>query len=42
MVMTTKPWEASRGPYQATLDCEAVKPGETATAPKVPAVVLVG
>ncbi|MBB5115772.1 hypothetical protein FHU28_005611 [Micromonospora echinospora] len=40
--MTTKPWEASRGPSHATADWPAVKPGEMATAPNVPSAVLVG
>jgi hypothetical protein len=30
MAITTKPCEASLGPSQATLDRDAVKPGETA------------
>jgi hypothetical protein len=42
IVMTTKPCDASRGPSHAMLDWVAVKPGEMATAPKVPSAVLVG
>jgi hypothetical protein len=42
MTNTTKPWDARRGPSHATADCVPRKPGETATAPNVPAVVLVG
>ena len=42
MVMTTKPCEARRGPSHATEVWRAVKPGEMATAPKVPSAVLVG
>ncbi len=42
MTNTTKPWEATRGPSQATLDWVAVKPGATATAPNVPSAVEVG
>jgi hypothetical protein len=42
MVITTKPWEARRGPSQETADCDDVKPGEMATAPNVPDAVLVG
>ena len=42
MMNTTKPWEATRGPSQATLDWVAVKPGAIATAPNVPSAVEVG
>jgi hypothetical protein len=42
MPITTKPCEAIRGPSQARLDQRAVKPGEMATAPKVPWLVSVG
>ena len=42
MPTTTKPCDASRGPSQSMLDQAAVKPGEIATAPKVPWLVSVG
>ncbi len=42
MVNTTKPCDATRGPYQLIDDWVAVKPGTTATAPKVPWLVSVG
>jgi hypothetical protein len=42
MLMTTKPWDAIRGASHAMLDRLAVYPGAIATAPNVPALVLVG
>lgn len=42
MVNTTKPCEARRGPSHAMLDWVAVKPGEMATAPNVPSLVVLG
>src|SRR5262245_17214508 len=37
MVTTTNPWVASRRPIAAIDDCVAVKPGQNATRPYVPA-----
>jgi hypothetical protein len=42
MAITTKPLEASRGPYQATDDWLAMKPGAKTTPPNVPWLVSVG
>ena len=42
IVITTKPCDARRGPYQDMVDSVPVNPGTTATAPKVPSDVLVG
>jgi len=42
MLITTKPWDATRRASQARLDRVAVKPGATATPPKVPCDVSVG
>jgi hypothetical protein len=42
MVKTTNPCDARRCPIHEMLDCRAVNPGEMATAPNVPAVVVVG
>jgi hypothetical protein len=42
IVMTTKPCDEIRGPYQETADWVLVKPGAIAMAPKVPDAVLVG
>jgi hypothetical protein len=42
MVMTTKPFDARRGPSQLMLDWVPVNPGEMATPPKVPWLVSVG
>ena len=42
MLMTTKPWEATRRAIHAIVERVAVKPGAMATAPNVPWEVVVG